>query len=354
MFLLPALAEQRFVAAESWLGNTYTYDRHFVFPSQFLDTFWGYGYSDDPTGPNDGMSFQLGVIGAGLALTAAAAGLRRRAPQRSTTAFYLAALVTTLFVMTPWARSVWESVGLLAILQFPWRLLSIASLCVAILTGAAIASVLALAGQPSGAAAEDRAAGGQSGDPQVAAALVVALAAILASFPFTLPQYTVITAVDESDQSIIRFETAYPDMIGYMAATEEPFTESPLTAQYRAGEPLQKVALLGGSGQVRTLRVASAMVEAQATLDSPATVVFYTYDFPGWQATVDGQIVSHRTHRPYGLIAVDVPAGEHTLAIRFGTTPARTAGAAISLASLLIAVALLIFGGRRTMADGRR
>ena len=73
----------------SWLGNTYNYQRHFVFPSQFFDTFWGYGYSDDPTGPNDGMSFQLGVIGVGLALTAAAVGLRRRSPQRSTTAFFL-------------------------------------------------------------------------------------------------------------------------------------------------------------------------------------------------------------------------------------------------------------------------
>ena len=54
-------------------------------------------------------------------------------------------------------------------------------------------------------------------------------------------------------------------MIGFMAATEQPFTESPLTAQYLAGEPLQKAALLSGSGQVRTLRVTSASVEAQAT-----------------------------------------------------------------------------------------
>ena len=41
--------------------------------------------------------------------------------------------------------------------------------------------------------------------------------------------------------------------------------------------------------------------------DSPATLEFYTYDFPGWQATIDGMPVPHRTQPPYGLIALDVP-----------------------------------------------
>ena len=290
IFLLPALAEQRFVSQESWLGNTYSYQRHFVFPSQFLDTFWGYGYSDDPTGPNDGMSFQLGVIGVGLALTAVAAGLRRRAPQRSTTAFFLAALLAILFAMTPFARPLWDAVGLLAVLQFPWRLLSIASFCLALLSGAAIASLIPAAGLVDGEAPAHG-----SAHPHIPAAIIVALAVVLASFPFTLPQFTDITPVDESVQAIIRFETNFPDMIGFMAATEEPFTESPLTAQYLAGEPLQKAALLSGSGQVRTLRVTSASVEAQALLDNSATVVFYTYDFP-WLAGDDRRFACAPPH----------------------------------------------------------
>ena len=264
IFLLPAVAEQRFVSQEFWLGNTYNYQRHFVFPSQFLDTFWGYGYSDDPTGPNDGMSFQLGVIGVGLALTAAAAGLRRRAPQRSTTAFFLAALLAILFMMTPLARPLWDAVGLLAVLQFPWRMLSIASLCLAVLSGAAVATLIVSAHRPADGLAEGEAQSQGSADPHIPAAIIIALAAVLASFAFTLPQFTDITPVDESPQAIIRFETSFPDMIGFMAATEQPFTESPLTAQYVAGEPLQKAALLSGSGTVRTLRVTSASVEAQA------------------------------------------------------------------------------------------
>ena len=249
IFLLPALVEQRFVSQEFWLGNTYNYERHFVFPNQFLDTFWGYGYSDDPTGPNDGMSFQLGVIGVGLALTAAAVGLRRRSPQRSTTAFFLAALLAILFAMTPFARPLWDAVGLLAVLQFPWRFLSIASFCLAIVSGAAIASLIPVDRLPA-----FNATARGSGQSQTPAAIIVALSVVLASFSFTLPQFTDITPVDESVQAIIRFESSFPDMIGFMAATEQPFTELPLTAQYLAGEPLQKAALLSGSGQVRTLK----------------------------------------------------------------------------------------------------
>jgi uncharacterized membrane protein YfhO len=75
--------------------------------------------------------------------------------------------------------------------------------------------------------------------------------------------------------------------------------------------------------------------------------LFYTYDFPGWRATVDGQRVQHRTEPPYGLIAVDVPAGQHEVAIRHGTTPVRTAGALISALSLVLVVALLFAPGKR-------
>jgi Co/Zn/Cd efflux system component len=47
-----------------------------------------------------------------------------------------------------------------------------------------------------------------------------------------------------------------------------------------------------------------------------------------------------------GVIAVDVPAGEHQIDARFGTTPARTLGAAIS-GLMLAGVLVLIFWPQR-------
>lgn len=334
IFLLPMLLEQRYIVQSQWVQGTYGYRLHFVYPSQWLDPFWGYGYSDDPTGPNDGMSFQLGIVAVGLAITAAAVALRRHAPNRSTTAFFLVTTLAALLCMLPIAQPLWDAVGPMALIQFPWRLLGIVSLGLAILSGAAVAAVLAFAG--SNSVAESR---------QQPVAYLVALAVVLASFAFTAPQYTDITPVEESPLSIIRFETQYEGMVGITAYSQEAPVDSPLVAQYQAGQPLQKVTILQGTGQAQTLRVGGASVEAKVNADGPVTVMFYTYDFPGWHATIDGQRVGHRVEPPYGLIAVDVPAGRHVVAIRHGATPIRTAGALISAASLLC-LGLLFWSGR--------
>ena len=346
IFLLPMLLEQRFIAQEQWVQGSYGYRGHFVYLSQFLDPFWGYGYSDDATGPNDGLSFQLGIAGVVLALTAALVGLRRASPQRGVTSFFLAATLASLAAMLPLAQPLWDAIGPAALIQFPWRLLSIASLGVAILGGAAVASLLwqpSLPARPSSQSAVPAA----GSNAQAPAAAVLALAVALASLAFTLPQYTDIQPGDESELAIVRFETAYPDMVGMMAATEQAVTDTPLVAQYLAGQPLEQATLLNGSGVVRTSRVGGASVTAQVDVDGPATVLFYTYDFPGWRATVNGQRVAHRSEPPYALIAVDVPAGPHEVTIRHGTTPVGAAGALISMLSLVVVGVLLLRPARR-------
>jgi len=342
IFLLPLAAEQGAVQQKDWVAENYLYQKHFVWPNQFVDPFWGFGFSDDPTGPNDGMSFQLGIVGVVLALVAAVVGLRRASHRRGQTAFFVVALLAVLLLMMPLARPVWDAFGPAALIQFPWRLLSTASLFLAILAGAAVGNTL-----------------GTGEGSQFPAAHVLGLVVVLASLAFTVPQYTDIQPIDESVQSIMRFELAYPDMIGHTAAVQEPFTESPLLPQYLAGEPLQKVALIAGSGEVETLRTGGSSVDARVNLDSPSTVLFYTYDFPGWRATVDGQPAAHRTEPPYGLIAVDVPAGDHRVSIRHGGTPDRDAGTWISVVSLALVAGLLIFDWSRTRrkaakADGSR
>ncbi|MCO5245838.1 MAG: 6-pyruvoyl-tetrahydropterin synthase-related protein [Anaerolineae bacterium] len=342
IFLLPLAAEQGAVQQKDWVAENYLYQKHFVWPNQFVDPFWGFGFSDDPTGPNDGMSFQLGIVGVVLALVAAVVGLRRASHRRGQTAFFVVALLAVLLLMMPLARPVWDAFGPAALIQFPWRLLSTASLFLAILAGAAVGNTL-----------------GTGEGSQFPAAHVLGLVVVLASLAFTVPQYTDIQPIDESVQSIMRFELAYPDMIGHTAAVQESFTESPLLPQYLAGEPLQKVALIAGSGEVETLRTGGSSVDARVNLDSPSTVLFYTYDFPGWRATVDGQPAAHRTEPPYGLIAVDVPAGDHRVSIRHGGTPDRDAGTWISVVSLALVAGLLIFDWSRTRrkaakADGSR
>lgn len=336
IFLLPMLLEQRYIVQEQWVQGSYGYRGHFVYLSQLLDPFWGYGYSDDLTGPNDGLSFQLGIAGVVLAGTAAVVGLRRASPQRGLTGFFLAATLASLALLLPLAQPLWDAVGPAALIQFPWRLLGIASLALAILGGAAVASVLWPDDESPPAATA-----------QAPAAAVLGLAVALASLAFAVPQYTDIQPIDESALSIIRFETTYPEMIGRTVYTEQTFTETPLVAQYLAGQPLEKVVAPDGNAKVDKINVGGASVTANVNAAGPATVLFYTYDFPGWRATIDGQPVAHRTEPPYGLIAVDVPAGQHEVAIRHGTTAVGSAGALISALSLVIVAVLFFRPARR-------
>jgi hypothetical protein len=157
-----------------------------------------------------------------------------------------------------------------------------------------------------------------------------------------VPQFTPVTPEDESALAVIRFETDYPDMVGMTAWASEMPADSPLVAQYREGKPLQKLTILRGQGQAETTRVGGASVEGRVRAEEPVTVQFLTYWFPGWQARVDGQPVDSRPEGTYGLLTLDVPAGEHTVSIRMGGTPARNAGVALSAVSLLITAAVAL------------
>jgi hypothetical protein len=95
--------------------------------------------------------------------------------------------------------------------------------------------------------------------------------------------------------------------------------------------------------QSATLTSASATVEAA----SPAILTFNFFHFPGWRATVDGQPVEIAPSTPHGLVTVPIRSGRHTIFVRFGPTPLRTAAAALSLAAILVlAIVAYAFASR--------
>ncbi len=118
--------------------------------------------------------------------------------------------------------------------------------------------------------------------------------------------------------------------------------DSPLPAQYLAGEPLARAAIVAGQGTVLEQGSSSASAFARVQADSPVRLRFYTHYFPGWRATVDGQPVEIQPDAPNGLIGLDLPAGEHQVQLRFGATPVRSASAALSVVGLAFVVGLWI------------
>ena len=77
-----------------------------------------------------------------------------------------------------------------------------------------------------------------------------------------------------------------------------------------------------------------------------------TFDFPGWVAEVDETAVSITPSDPEGLITFPVPAGTHTIDIKWQSTPLRTTLVVLSVLSLLGVVS--VFGLYTSTANSQR
>lgn len=356
IFLIPMLFERRFIVEAQWMHATYNYRQHFVYLSQFFDPKWGYGYS--VPGIEDGMSFQLGplIFMAALVGSAAAVFGRRfsgfpqggRAPgpgflqtgalsplpRRAETGFLALASVVALFLMTPASVVLWDNLPLIGLVQFPWRLLAVTAFTLTLLAGA-------------GAAWLERRSGRST---RVSAfAGLLALGIMLASFPYTPPPLVPVRPEDESPRAVIEFELEFSDMRGMTAWSERlPLnTDSPLIEQYLADEPLRRAAIVAGQGEILAQEASALGARVTLRAAEPVRLRFYTYYFPGWRATLDGQPVEITYDPPNGLIRLDVPAGEHEIVLRFGSTPVRRLATAISLAALAVVIFLTLLDSRR-------
>jgi len=130
-FIGPALLEKKYVRLG--VRNVVDFRNHFPTLRQLIRSPWGYGYS--VSGPDDGMSFQLGyaqwlVLGlVGVYLLVRL--WQRKRPQLflkreyALVSYFLATLLT-IFLALPWSLFIWEKFGLLQQVQFPWRLLGAA------------------------------------------------------------------------------------------------------------------------------------------------------------------------------------------------------------------------------------
>jgi hypothetical protein len=252
--------------------------------------------------------------------------------------------------MTASSQSLWRLVPLAELIQFPWRLLSLTALAFAVLGGTAVGAVSLLTVKGEEEASKSGLSSGPGSSPSHPALYVLPLVILLASLPYTVPQYTEVTARDESLLAVIDFELEFPDMRGMTAWSDHlPQPEdSPLVAQYLSGEPLTKARIVRGQGDVESLRHGGASDELLVTSPDGVQVQFYTYWFPGWRVRVDGEVVESWPQGPNGLITFEVPSGEHRVELRMTeSTVPRRVGGILSGMTLALTLALHWAGKRQ-------
>ncbi|MBN1993593.1 MAG: hypothetical protein JW953_12910 [Anaerolineae bacterium] len=336
IYLIPLVAEMRFVKVEQWTSGSYDYLQHFVYFSQFLSPEWGYGYAG--AGLMDDFSYQLGIVAVALASFTLIAIIRRDFPHRGTALFFLIFTIAIILLMSPLAKPVWQILPIAALVQFPWRLLGMMAFTLSLVGGSQFANYANR--QPIPNKIEGSTIEPQTPYPSL---YLLCLVVILASFPYTLPQYTQVPAWAETPLAVINWDRAsIADRVGMVSVTREQPHTSPMEPQYLNGQPLTVAGLIAGQGTVETLHHGGQSDKVRVVAAGPVALQFYTYDYPGWRVSMDGVPLSHRVEPPYGLITVDVPAGEHIVLLRMGSTPARTAGGIISGLALLVILPLAL------------
>ena len=320
-FWAPALLEQGAVSLTDMTTGYFNYSLHFrglnLVQSAFL-----FNYTLD----GQRTPFVLGGVQAAvtlLGLAAVVVGWLRARRVRWLDLGILLALVYAVWPITPSSAWLWAHVPLLPMVQFPWRFLSIAALVAALVAGAGLARL--------------------PGRPYLAGAGALLLAGVmLARLPVEpLP-------LRDSDVTPARLQL-YEQFTGNIGTTvrAEYLPQDAIPRPYSAaallsGAPYpQPLAAEGSLGKAQLLSGGPTAQSWQVTVNSrKAVLAFQTYDFPGWQAAVDGQPVAIDAQAANGRIAIPVTAGEHRVDLSFGNTPLRTRAEQLSLAALLITLAL--------------
>lgn len=316
VFFLPVALEQKYLTNDPLIGGFFNFRLHFLNPSQLLSPFWGYGYAG--LNGNDQFSLQLGIMP--LFFGMLALFTLKRAERASAQMIYFA-LVTlaAALAMLSIAMPLWElAAPIVAFAQFPWRMLFVSAFALAFLAGAAVRVV--------------------SADDTFRAALIFSLLIAFSMFPFAQPQYT---DARFTWNTLMDFQVQDRELLGDTIWIQERPQDSPLVEQYRAGNITTKAVIAQGNGSIELLERRALGDTIRVNADTPVRVMFYTRYFPGWTATVDGASVSIEPYGEQGLIALDIPAGVHTVTTRWGTTMPRVSGAVISFVAL--AAALLLF-----------
>ncbi len=340
-FWAPALMERDYVQLHM-SHITRNNDFHYNFLT--LKEIFASPEAVDTSLMNPPMRIHLGLAQAILAGLGFTIGVIRLCdPEVRATLIFLAGVTLAMLGMSTRASLwMWEHIPLLPFVQFPWRLVGRAILPVSLLAGALVpaASTLGRLKSPPTLSIS-----------HVTAFMSVALI-ILSALPLTYPPQgycsnapypTIVDTFTYERQS--RLVGVDPEGSYFPVwVKQRPRTGSPLEQQYETGSTVTRF-------DETTLPAGSEIVEAtygpnkaDLIIDTPAAfhARYMTFYFPGWQVTIDGQSVHVGATDPEGLITFGVPAGTHTISVRFGPTTVRTAVSLVSILSLAVLSVLFL------------
>lgn len=327
IYWVPLFVELPLLEASGSLGGSFLGERSVVHPVQLFAPYRSIGGS--LPGPNDALGFQLGLVAlvlGGFALAGSPLSISKRA--RRTALFFALASGIFAVLTTPIAQPIWAMAPGGGLLGALWRLLAVSAVMLSALAGAAVAGLEARF--------SDRSAALRTALPFGFAAVVASWMLLRVDAP---PLEASATGQHSGAQVRPTLSVVWFNPLVGMVEMVEPL---------RRGEPPQRWQMVDfAAGRIEAVLHRSASHEARVRVPNGGRVLLQTIDYPGWTVRIDGRVVEHQRLPPLGLIAIDVPPGDHVVTARFETTPARLLGGGLSLVAAVIAGALFALRRRR-------
>ncbi|MBC8170101.1 MAG: hypothetical protein H7X77_00445 [Anaerolineae bacterium] len=273
---------------------------------------------------------QIALAGAAVVLVKWQKGRSNTAPLRAFVFLCVGLIALLVFMNTRASAVIWETVPLIRYSQFPWRLVGLASLLLALLAGIGVSLLLERI---------------QSRTCQLAIAGIALATVIVYGYPYLYPLYL----PEVNPQTIVDSQN-FERESGYVATSS--FGEYLPVWNFEAPDANRLVERFQQSEIIARLEAVEGVTVHEATwghtwgslrleAEQETTLTFDWFYFPGWQATLDGQPLEIAPTEGVGLLQVMLPPGEHRLEIWLGNTDRQNLAWSISG----LGVILLLIGG---------
>lgn len=340
-FWLPSMIERKFTFVDNILTKELAnYQDHYVFLSQLWYSPWGYGGSTK--GLNDGMTFQLGKVPILLIVLSLIFGILYLLKRKridgilKTYLFILFSLFVSLFMMTEYSSFIWNGISFLWYIQFPWRFLIFVDLFIAIISAYFIYFFKELTETFIK----------KYSDLLVGLVVAGAVATMVVKYyPYFKPQKFIST----NDSKRTNFKeiawrissTSYEFVPNSVKTTKTSLGTT--TLAINESELMKEPAMIKtGDAKLTVIKNLFEIKEFGVAAVMPSVLQLNTYNFPGWQAKLDGKEVKIDDNNDLKLINVQVPEGDHVISFKFKNTLVRTLSNYISAVSLAIVLSYLL------------
>lgn len=281
IFWIPALLEKDYVTGL----QIYSIDNNFPELYQLLIPSWGTGFSEVDLGNQ--MSFQIGIANLGAVLFSIFTSIflyKKKDKRFTILLFFLCWFFLVLFLLLKISLGVWQIVPFMDYFQFSWRFLSLMILIVSFLAGALFSVWRS----------------------KILAACFV-LFPLLLTIGYAKPAF-----YHQRDDSY------YISRSNFIDGTNSP-GDLFNTVWFNKNLKKQNEKIIVNHGLVLDSNIKPTKYSFRVKSDSDSQVIVNTSYFPGWEAVVDGELITIH-HDNDGLIRFPLLKGMHSVTIILGLT----------------------------------